>query len=224
MPRIFAAIAILVAAYFVGRFVSELVTSLLTGIGFNHVLDWLGLPTPRSVVSTVPTPAPATIPPPSDAASPVSAAPTPRTPSEIVGTVALVGIMLLATIAAVNLLEFEELTQLVAGLSVIFGRIIAGIVVFAIGLYLANLTFRLIRSSGGRQAQILAQAARIVIIGFVTAMALQQIGIAPDIVNLAFGLIGGAIAIAFAIAFGIGGREVAADAIRNWRDDFKRPD
>ncbi len=215
LPRIFAALGILIAAYLVGQFVSELVTNILTGIGFNNVLSWLGLPpVPAAPPSDVP---PAT---PSDATTNQYQ----RTPSEVVGIVALVGIMLLAVIAAVNLLEFEELTELVSGLSVIFGRIIAGVVVFAIGLYLANLAFNLIGSSGGRQARFLAQTARIVIIGFVSAMALQQIGIAPDIVNLAFGLIGGAIAVAFAIAFGVGGRDVAAEAIRSWLDDFKRPD
>jgi len=216
LPRILAAVGLLAGAYFVGRFVAELVTNILTGIGFNNVLTWLGLTTPAAA-------------PPSDAPpktpSDTEAIPLKqRTPSEIVGLVALVGILLLAATAAVNLLEFEELTALVAGLSVIFARIIAGIVVFAIGLYLANLAFNLIRSSGGRQAHLLAQAARIVIIGFVAAMALQQIGIAPNIVNLAFGLIVGAIAVAFAIAFGVGGRDLAAEAIRSWLEEFKRPD
>src|SRR3712207_6914057 len=55
--------------------------------------------------------------------------------------------------------------------------------VFAIGLYLANLAFNLISSSGNAQARILAQTARIAIIAFVSAMALQQMGIAPNIVR-----------------------------------------
>jgi len=81
---------------------------------------------------------------------------------------------------------------------VVLGRILAGLVVFAIGLFLANLAFNIITSSGDRQAQILGQVARIAIIALVSAMALQQIGIASEIVNLAFGLLLGAIAVAVA--------------------------
>jgi hypothetical protein len=75
---------------------------------------------------------------------------------------------------------------------------------------------------GSGQAKILAQATRIAILIFVGAMALQQMGVAPDIVNLAFGLLMGAIAVAIALAFGLGGREVAADQMREWLNDFRQ--
>jgi hypothetical protein len=80
----------------------------------------------------------------------------------------------------------------------------------------------LVSSMGTGQAKILAQAARISVIIFVGAMALQQMGVAPDIVNLAFGLLLGAIAVAIAIAFGLGGRDVAADQLREWLASFKQ--
>ena len=103
----------------------------------------------------------------------------------------------------------------------ILGRILAGLVVFAIGLFLANLAFSIISSSGNSQARVLAQVARIAIIALVSAMALQQIGVAPDIVNLAFGLLFGAIAVAIALAFGLGGRDVAQEQVREWLTSFK---
>jgi hypothetical protein len=52
-------------------------------------------------------------------------------------------------------------------------------------------------------------------------MALQQMGIASDIVNLAFGLLLGAIAVAIALAFGLGSRDVAAGQVREWLASFK---
>ena len=58
--------------------------------------------------------------------------------------------------------------------------------------------------------------------GLCAAMALQQMGIAPDIVNLAFGLILGAVAVASAIAFGLGGRDVASEQLREWINNLKR--
>ncbi|MGF2036174.1 MAG: mechanosensitive ion channel [Nostoc sp. CmiVER01] len=207
LPAIFTALAILIVAYFMGRFIADLVTSILTNLGFNNIFTILGLTTPsrRIVVSTE-----STIPP----------IPT-RTPSEIAGIVALVGIMLFATVAAVNILNIPALTALVSGIVIIFGRILAGLVIFAIGLFLANLAFNIITSSGDRQAQILGQVARIAIITLVSAMALQQIGVASDIVNLAFGLLLGAIAVAIALAFGLGGRDIAREQVQEWLNSFK---
>jgi hypothetical protein len=210
VPAIFTAIAILLVAYFLGRFVADLVTSILTNLGFNNIFTVLGLTTPtrRIVISTE------------------SAEPTPppiptRTPSEIAGIVTLVGIMLFATVAAVNILNIPALTTLVSGILIIFGRILAGLIIFAIGLFLANLAFNIITSSGDRQAQILGQVARISIITLVSAMALQQIGVASDIVNLAFGLLLGAIAVAIALAFGLGGRDIAREQVQEWLNSFK---
>ncbi|MGH8000128.1 MAG: mechanosensitive ion channel [Brasilonema sp.] len=207
LPAVFTAIAILIVAYFIGRFVCELVTNILTSIGFNNIFSVIGLPSPtrRVVIPQEPT---------------VSSLPN-RTPSEIVGIIALVGIMLFATLAAVNILNIPALTALVAGIVIILGRILAGLVVFAIGLFLANLAFNIITSSGNRQARILGQITRIAIIAFVCAMALQQIGVASDIVNLAFGLLLGAIAVAIALAFGLGARDIARTQVQEWLDSFK---
>lgn len=207
LPAIFTAVAIWIVAYFIGRFVADLVTSILTNLGFNNIFSILGLTTPsrRIVISTEPT---------------TPSIPS-RTPSEIAGIVALVGIMLFATVAAVNILNIPALTALVSGIVIIFGRILAGLVIFAIGLFLANLAFNIITSSGERQAQILGQVARIAIIALVSAMALQQIGVASDIVNLAFGLLLGAIAVAIALAFGLGGRDIAREQVQEWLNSFK---
>jgi hypothetical protein len=207
LPAIFTAIAIWIVAYFVGRFVGELVTNILTSIGFNNIFSVLGLPTPVRRTTY-----------PAEAEVPITPA---RTPSEIAGIVVLVGIMLFATVAAVNILNIPALTVLVSGILVIFGRILAGLIVFAIGLFLANLAFNIISSSGNAQARILAQVARIAIIALVSAMALQQIGVASDIVNLAFGLLLGAIAVAAALSFGLGGREIARDQVQSWLNSFK---
>jgi hypothetical protein len=250
LPAIFTAALILILAYFLGRFVSDLVTNILTSLGFNNIFSVLGLPTPsrRTVAPSTTTPSsrdftvpptgqrivvepPArdfTVPPTEQRTviqpdtTPTAAAVTTRTPSEIAGIIVLVGIMLFATVAAVNILNIAALTALVAGIIVVFGRILAGLVVFAVGLFLANLAYNIITSSGDRQAQILGQVARIAIIVFVSALALQQIGIASEIVNLAFGLLLGAIAVAIALAFGLGSRDIARGQVQELLDSFKQ--
>lgn len=215
LPRIFTASVLLLVFYVIGRFLADLVTDILTGLGFNNVFQWLGLP-----IQTTPTP-------PSTPESPIAGEPTVlqpsprRTPSEVVGILVLVGIMLFASVAAAEVLRFNQLTDIVNGILAVSAQVLIGVIIFGVGLYLANLAFSLIAGSGGRQAQILAQAARIAIIIFVGAMALQQMGIATNIVALAFGLLLGAIAVAIAIAFGLGGRDVAAEQLREWLASFK---
>ncbi|WP_414546275.1 mechanosensitive ion channel [Nostoc sp. CCY0012] len=210
LPAIFTAVAILLVSFFVGKFIADLVTSILTSLGFNNIFTVLGLPSLTRATAVSPE---------EQAASPRSAV---RTPSEFAGVIVLVGIMLFATVAAVNILNIVALTALVTGILIILGRILAGLIVFAIGLFLANLAFHLISSSGDRQARILGQVARIAIITLVSAMALQQIGVASDIVNLAFGLLLGAIAVAIALSFGLGSRDIAREQVQNWLDSFKR--
>lgn len=233
LPAIFTAALILIAAYFIGRFLADLVTSILTSLGFNNIFSILGLPSPaRQRVVTPPPPPPTPVvvvtPPPTTEQRTVLQTDTAaqqlatRTPSELVGIITLVGIMLFATLAAVNILNIPALTLLVGGIVVILGRILAGLIVFAIGLFLANLVFNIITSSGDRQAQILGQVARIAIIAFVSALALNQIGIASDIVNLAFGLLLGALAVALALAFGLGGRDIAKEQTRELLESFKQ--
>jgi hypothetical protein len=222
IPQIFTAVLILVASYVVGKFVAELVSSFLSGIGFNNIFHSLGL---HSSPYTPPAP-PTTSPPEGEPVviqeSDLVKMPAARSPSEIAGLVVLVGIVLFGTVAATNVLNIPALTAIVAGLLVISGQILVGLVIFGVGLYLANLAFSLISSSGSAQSNLLAQTARISIIALVSAMALQQAGIATNIVNLAFGLLLGAIAVAIALAFGLGGRDVAADQLREWRESFKR--
>lgn len=225
IPQIFTAAVILVFGYVIGQLVKELVTNLLTGIGFNNVLNWVGLQT--SSPSDLPPPPPVE---PVSPGEPMLIEPDSaagfgnRTPSEVVGIIALVGIVLLSAVAATNVLGIPALTAIVGGLLVLLGQVLVGLAIFAVGLYLANLAFSIIASSGSSQSRILAQAARIAILALVTAMALQQIGIAPNIINLAFGLLLGAISVAIALAFGLGGRDVAAEQLREWLGTFRRRD
>ncbi|WP_416676669.1 mechanosensitive ion channel [Egbenema bharatensis] len=225
LPRIFTAALILVLFYVIGRFVADLVANILTSIGFNNVFNWMGFAQPRPTV-TPPTPPPTTPSdiPPASGTQTVVQPPTParRTPSEIAGIIVLIGIILLGAVAATEVLGFAVLTAIVNGILAVSAQVLSGLIIFGIGLYLANLAFNLISSSGNRQARLLAQTARIAIIVLVSAMALQQMGIASNIVNLAFGLLVGAIAVAIALAFGLGGRDVASEELRNWVSSFKR--
>lgn len=208
VPKIFAASVVLVIAYFIGQFVQDLISNLLTSVGFNNLFQWLGLSSTSES---------------SDPSATVlqKEGTTQKTPSEIAGLVAFVSIILFATVSATQIMQLQALTLIVNVVIAIGGRVFYGLVVLAIGLYLANMAYNLITSSGNSQAKLLGQIARIGIIVLVSAMALQQMGIAPSIVNLAFGLFMGAMAVAIALAFGLGGRDIASSQIQDWLEQFK---
>jgi Conserved TM helix len=214
IPQILTAAGILAVAYVVSQFIGELVTNLLNGLGFNNIFRTLGLDSLHQ--STTAPPAP-----PTTVRGEIVPSRTKRTPAEVAGFVARIGVILIAAVAATGVLGIPSLTNLVDGLLLISGQVLAGVVVFAIGLYLANLAQGVVSSSGTQQSQVLGQVARLAIIVFVGAMALQQMGIASSIVNLAFGLLLGAIAVAIAISFGLGGRDVASEQLRDWLSGFR---
>lgn len=190
LPAIFGASLVLIIAYVVGKMVAGLITNLLAGIGFDAILGRLGLGG--------------------------EAAEGERTASQVVGYLVLVGIMLFATIEAFSLLGFEQIADLVSQFTAFAGQVALGVIIFGIGLYLANLASGIVRDSDVGQAGLLAGLARGAILVFAGAMALRQMGLANEIVNLAFGLVLGAIAVAAALAFGLGGRGVAARQLEQW--------
>ncbi len=190
VPAIFGAVLVLALAYVVGRLLSSLVTNLLIGLGFNQWPEKLGLKV-----------------------QPVEGQ---RTPAEIVGYIALVAIMLFAAIEAANMLNFDILAEMIANFARFGGQVILALAVFAIGLYLANLVRGVIISAGGQRAVFGANVARVAILVLVGAMALRQMGIANEIVNLAFGILLGTLGVAAALAFGLGSRDVAAREVEKW--------
>jgi hypothetical protein len=206
IPLILTAVIILTVAFFIARFVSDLLTQVLTSIGFDNVVAMLGFPEIGGGASAAP----------ADLGTTPALETKAQTPSAIAGTIVFVGIMLVAAMEAVNALGFDTLTALITGVVEIAGGVLTGGVVMAIGLYVANLVFRLVSATGMGSAKTLAQAARIAILVLVGAMALSLIGMPQNIINLAFGLTMGGIAVAIALAFGLGGREVAGEKLRDW--------
>ena len=198
LPSIFAAALVLVVAYVIGRVLDALVSQLLEGVGFNKIMVHLGL-----------------------GKEPIEGT---KSPSAIAGHLVLVLLMLFAATEAFRLLDFAAVAQLLVQFMTFAGHVILGLVVFGLGLYVANLVSQAIKSSGTAQANLLALVARSAIAFVAGAMALRQMGLADEIINLAFGLLLGAIAVAAAIAFGLGGRDLAARHMSKWIDSAKSDD
>jgi len=190
IPGIFAAALILIIAYMVGRLVSGLVASILEGAGFNDLPARLGL----KAVS----------------------GPGGRSPSEVVGFLVLLGIMVFAAIEASSMMGFATLADILGRFIVFAGQVALGLVVLVIGLWLANMAATAIRSSAARGARLMAVVARVSILALAGAMGLREMGVGEQIIELAFGLLLGAVAVAAALAFGLGARETAGEQVKEW--------
>jgi hypothetical protein len=190
IPSVFAATILLVLAYFVGRLVSGLVSSLLAAAGFDNILARLGFGTAEQDGK--------------------------RSPSAIVGTLIMVAIMLFASIEAAGFLGFDIVAEMISGFVVFAGQVALGLAIVGIGLFLANLAAEAIAAGGTKQHTLLSLVARVAIVVLASAMALRQMGLANEIINLAFGLLLGSIAVAAALAFGLGARDVAGEQVRAW--------
>ncbi len=199
VPALFGAALILAVAYLVGRLLAEVVTRLLESVGFDRFLQRIGFRITGTAVT--------------------DAGPT-RNASDLVGWIALVAIMLFATIEAMRMLQFELLAAIVAEFTVFLGNVLLGVIILAVGLYFGSLASGAIASSGTRNATLLGTLAKSAILVLAGAMALRQAGLAEDIINLAFGLLLGAVAVAAAIAFGIGGRDLAAKQLEKWKSEL----
>jgi hypothetical protein len=138
-------------------------------------------------------------------------------PSRVVGAIAMTAILLAAAIEAARQLGGDSVAALLFQITALGGKVIFGTVIIVAGLFLARMLASLVGSSTGEAGY--AQAiVKYSIIALFTAIGLTFMGLADQIVMMAFGLILGSAAIATALAFGLGGRDAAARILEEWAE------
>ena len=226
IPHVIAALIVLAIAFVIARWVSSLIQQLLPSLGFDRALsamvgslsgggseqsqaaDMGGATSPMGdpgVGGATGAPAGSTS---------GGSMPSGMTPSKVLANVAFAAIMIFAAIEAANLLQFEAIAQILNQILELGGQVLFGGIIIAAGVIIANLLATAIDRSTNGADSFASDIVKWATIALATAMGLRFMGLADDIVTLAFGLILGAAAIAFgvggAIAFGLGGRETAS--------------
>jgi hypothetical protein len=138
------------------------------------------------------------------------------TPSMFAGKIIAFFIMLFAVVEATSQLGFQQVSELITMFTGFGGQVLLGSAIIAVGFWLSNLAFEAILRIHGTNSNGVANIARFAILGLVIAMGLRAMGLANEIVSLAFGLTLGAIAVAVALSFGLGGREAAGKQMEHW--------
>ncbi len=192
IPLILEAALILVLAYAVARLLETGVQRILEGIDFDVLPERLGMrqsQLPREV----------------------------RSPSQVVAKLALVAVMLFATMEAARAIGFSGMAELIREFIVFGANVLFALAIVGLGLYFAQLARDLVISAMGRdRGSLLSNVVRYAIIVFAIALALPRLGVPSNIVEIAFGIPLLAAAVAVAIAFGIGGRDIAARQLDSW--------
>jgi hypothetical protein len=192
LPRILAAALWIGVAFIIARFLKTIIEAILPPTGFDDAIRSTGV------------------------------LPANASPSRIIGSIAMIAIILAASIEAARQLGGDQIAIFLAQVTALGGKVIFGSLIIVVGIFLANIIATLVGSGTGEggYAQVLVRYA---IIALFTAIGLTFMGLADQIVMVAFGLILGSAAVATALAFGLGGRDAAARVLERWTDENSPP-
>jgi hypothetical protein len=131
-------------------------------------------------------------------------------------------VRLIVLTVAFDALGLPAVSQVLQQILLFIPNLVVALMVLVIGGLLANAFSRVVRgatsSSGMGNPDMLGNIARIAVWTFAIVIAVNQIGIATTLVNTLFMGFVGALALAMGLAFGLGGRDTAAEIVRNWYD------
>lgn len=206
IPRVIGAALIVFVAYVVGRWIMTLTEEGLKSIGFDAILASIADAEPIRVGRER-----------MDLTPGVDTIDFSRfPPSRMIGLAVLIGIVLFAAVEATRLLGFAAAATMLNEVLVLASRVLFGAVIIALGILLANILAAAVAREGRATSEIMSTMVRWGVIALATAVGLRFMGLANDIIVLAFGLILGSVAVAVAIAFGIGGRDAAKRLLDRW--------
>lgn len=215
IPRVIGAALIIFIAYLVGRWIMMLTEEGLRSIGFDDIVASIANAEPVRVGREKMDLTPGV----DSTGSRFGAFP----PSRMIGLAVLIGIVLFASVEAARLLGFAAMAAMLGEVLELASRVLFGAVIIALGILLANILAAAARREGKPSSEIISTLVRWGVIALATAVGLRFMGLANDIIVLAFGLILGSVAVAVAIAFGIGGRDAAKRLLDRWSNPTPPP-
>ncbi len=134
-------------------------------------------------------------------------------PDVFLGRLVFWVIWLIFIVLGINALEIAALQDQISRFFLFLPQIFVALVVLFVGLLIANFFSRatLLAATNANypSAQLLASVVRLLIVIIAITMALEQIGLGRHVVLIAFSIAFGALMLGVAIAFGLGGRDVA---------------
>ncbi|MBL8998184.1 MAG: mechanosensitive ion channel [Gemmatimonadetes bacterium] len=198
VPALFGAAVVLTVGYFIAKLAQRGVTRLLRRVQLNDVLEKGGIAARDRVGAPV-------------------------NPTRVLANVVFWFFLFVAMLLAAETLGIDYLGQAFSELVSYVPSVIAAVVIVILGLVLGDLVAALIGASTGalHGGPTLARVGKGGVVMLAVFMSLQELGVATDIVTTAFAIVFGAVALALALSFGLGNRDLAGEVTRAWYERWK---
>ncbi len=199
VPALFGALVILFAGYLVAKVIEKGTARVLRRLHFNQLLERGGV------------------------MQAVERSGSHLNPAKVIANVLFWCVMFAVLLVAANAIGLESLANVFSELVSYIPSVIAAIVIIILGIVLGGFVGGLIMASAGGLygGPWLARTGRAGVIVLAVFMALQELGIATDIVTTAFAILFGAVALALSLSFGLGNRELAGEVTREWYQRYQ---
>ncbi|WP_369049119.1 mechanosensitive ion channel [Tenacibaculum sp. UWU-22] len=192
IPRILVASLILLIFVVGGKFLSGLIKDLLDSINLNEIMQHAGLNAIAGKANF----------------------------EKLIANIVFAFIILFGLMTAIDKLEFSKLSEIMNTIVNLGGNILLGLVILAVGNWVANIASNNFLKSDNNP--FVASIIKVAILAIFLAIGLRRMGIADDIINLAFGITLGAVALTVVLSFGLGGREAAGKQMQKILDKFNK--
>jgi len=192
IPRILLATVIMIIFVVGGHFLSRLVKDLLGSFKFNETIKDAKLNTLVGKTNV----------------------------ENLIANIVYIFIVLFGLITAIDQLQFDKLTEIVTTITNLLGNVLFGLVILIIGNWVANIAADNFLKSDDNK--FVASIIKIAIIAIFLAIGLKRMGIADDIIDLAFGITLGTVALTIILSFGLGGREAAGKQMERILNKFHK--
>jgi small-conductance mechanosensitive channel len=195
LPALIGAIIILIIGFIIAKVLQGIVTRVLQSMGFEGWMESGGIKQffDRSQTN--------------------------QTPLSILGKLIFWLVFFIAITMAVDTLGISAISDVLAQFIAYIPQIIAAILILVLATLLANFAAGIVRVATG--SNVTGSVAQYGIIVFAAFAALTQLDIAPELIAPTFLILLGAVALAAAIAFGLGGQSVARQIVE---DGYEKSD
>lgn len=202
IPKVLGFLVIIVAGWFIASLIERGLAAILRGIRFNDLAQRAGLTdfVGKMGMNT--------------------------DPAGLIGLIVKWFVRLIALVVAFDALGLPAVSEVLRQLLLWLPNVVVALVVLVIGGLAARALSNVVRGAATEadleNAHFLAKAASVVVWAFAIVVAVNQLGIATELVNTLFTAIVGALALGLGLAFGLGGRETAAEILRKWYGKAQR--
>jgi flagellar biosynthesis protein FliQ len=203
LPRVALAVVVLIAGWLIGKMVRFAVRRALRSVNFHVVTERAGID------------------------GFLQAGGVGMDATEMLAVLVYWIVVLATLVIGFNLLGLTYVTELLSQVLLFVPKVLVALLILAFGAYFARFVGSSVsayfRNVHLQDAEILGSLARYAILAFVVLIALDQVNIGGDIVRQTFLIVLAGIVFALALAFGLGGREWAAEFLERWWPRKKRP-